>query len=600
MDYKTAVQAALNGEEEGFLYLYETTYTKMFHKALFFVKNRSDAEDVLQDSYIKAERFLNTLDEPDKFPIWFSKIVETTSKNFIRKMNRKPITFFGLANDSQDKEVYNSEIVDEDNLFRPEESYSEKEIRIIFRELIDSLSDEQRICILMHHFDEQTVNEIADTMNCSVGTVKSRLFYGRKALRKKIEDMQEKGYNFYGAAPIPILKYFMEKDSMTSEFLKSADVSMESSKLTVLSKVDSVSNITTVSALKSTVGYKILAVCVAAAVVGGGMFVLGKYSDFNGFVKLLNINNEMIEDVNSVTVENNKDSNSSNINDNTIFNTDISSDIMEITDTKDADNTVRNISADYSKPESKASNKPAGLVSQSPTENSQAADSDKSTEDSRIVTVTEYVQIPQSTENGSQNSSVSDLGEKEKYSVEKIYSEVLDSLAELETEDNKYVYYLADLDNDGTIELITINYVNEPFNYEDIDDDAITQLNDGDKIIGDNRIKYIIEAYTFEENNSSYELKKLDGKFQSSYLYLYSFSFSEELANLKNNMATWQYDDNLYFIFDSLNVYKLRKSGDKFEGWYYFSDDYYDDITLFDIHSLYQISDKTPLNNLNK
>lgn len=93
MDYKTAVQAALNGDEDGFLYLYENTYTKMYHKALTYVKNKCDAEDILQESYIKAEKNLGTLTEPDKFPIWFSEIVANTSKNFLKSKKRKPVTF---------------------------------------------------------------------------------------------------------------------------------------------------------------------------------------------------------------------------------------------------------------------------------------------------------------------------------------------------------------------------------------------------------------------------------------------------------------------------------------------------------------------------
>lgn len=70
--------------------------------------------------------------------------------------------------------------------------------------MIDTLSAEQRMCVLMFHFENMSISEIAQTMNCSENTVKSRLNYGRKNLKVKVEELQKKGYRLYSVAPIPM------------------------------------------------------------------------------------------------------------------------------------------------------------------------------------------------------------------------------------------------------------------------------------------------------------------------------------------------------------------------------------------------------------
>ena len=72
---------------------------------------------------------------------------------------------------------------------QPELSFTDTEEQMIIREMIDSLSDEQRMCILMYYMEDLSVREIAETLGCSEGTVKSRLNYGRQNIKAKA--MQE-------------------------------------------------------------------------------------------------------------------------------------------------------------------------------------------------------------------------------------------------------------------------------------------------------------------------------------------------------------------------------------------------------------------------
>src|SRR5699024_5304281 len=104
--------------------------------------------------------------------------------------------------------------IEDDNLEnQPEAAYTRQETKELVHELLDSLSDEQRLCVLMFHIEGASIREIAQTLNCSENTVKSRLNYGRKNLRIRAEQLQKKGYKLYGIAPLPLLLYLFRTDA---------------------------------------------------------------------------------------------------------------------------------------------------------------------------------------------------------------------------------------------------------------------------------------------------------------------------------------------------------------------------------------------------
>lgn len=193
MNYSEAVQLAIKGEESGFHALYKMTYQSKFYLALKYMQNEEAAKDVLQDAYIKAFSRLDTLKEPERFSSWLGMIVANTAKNALKKQN--PILFCDITSDSE--EEYEYQIEDENIQNQPESAYSQKEVQELVRELIDSLPEEQRMCILMFYIEEQSIHEIAEALECSENTVKSRLNYGRKNIKKKAEELQKKGYKLY-------------------------------------------------------------------------------------------------------------------------------------------------------------------------------------------------------------------------------------------------------------------------------------------------------------------------------------------------------------------------------------------------------------------
>lgn len=210
MDYKEAVALARQGDERGYGFLYETTYKSKYYLALQYMKNEEAAQDVLQEAYIRAFTRLDMLTEPEAFPGWLGRIVANTAKNMLVKKN--PMLFSQMETE-EEGENFEYRIEDDSIENQPELSYTRQETRELVREMIDSLSEEQRMCILLFHIEGASIREIAVTLGCSENTVKSRLNYGRQNLKKKAEELQKKGYKLYSVAPLPLFLYLLRSQA---------------------------------------------------------------------------------------------------------------------------------------------------------------------------------------------------------------------------------------------------------------------------------------------------------------------------------------------------------------------------------------------------
>lgn len=215
MTMTEAVDAALLGDEKGYQYLYESTYSYNFYLAGKYLRNDQDAvNDVLQDSYIKAFNNLHQLEDPEKFPKWFSAIVTRTALNELRK--KKAVLFSQMQDEDSELDFsdnFESDRIDE----QPEALMDEVETKRLLQEMLDTLSDEQRLCIVMYYFEELSVREIAEELSVSENTVKSRLNYGRKNIKEKVLELEKKGTKLYSMLPIPFFLYLFKTDAKACE-----------------------------------------------------------------------------------------------------------------------------------------------------------------------------------------------------------------------------------------------------------------------------------------------------------------------------------------------------------------------------------------------
>ncbi len=210
MDYTEAIRLALEGEQRGYTVLFEKTYQKKYFLALQYMKNEAAAEDVMQEAYIRAFSKLDTLRKPEKFPGWFGMIVANTAKNALRK--NSPMLFSDIVAD-EEQEEFEYQIEDDNIDHIPERAYTRKETKQLAHRMLNSLSEEQRMCILMFHIEGLSIRQIASALGCSENTVKSRLKYGRDNIKIKGEELQKKGYELYSVAPLPLLLYLLRKEA---------------------------------------------------------------------------------------------------------------------------------------------------------------------------------------------------------------------------------------------------------------------------------------------------------------------------------------------------------------------------------------------------
>lgn len=189
------VHDALNGDKKGFEELYRATSKAVYFTCLSLVKNGTDAEDLMQDAYIAAFEKLPSLSEPEKFAAWVKRIAVNKCNDFLAKKGAHPEY-------PTDGEGAAEEPVGENIL--PEEYAENREKRRIVMDIMKkSLSDAQYRTVIMFYFDEMSVAEIAEAMDCPEGTVKYRLNAARSKIKKGVLNYEnrtdDKLYAFAGA-----------------------------------------------------------------------------------------------------------------------------------------------------------------------------------------------------------------------------------------------------------------------------------------------------------------------------------------------------------------------------------------------------------------
>lgn len=197
------VEAAKNGDRFALSEIYEKSYNTIYYVVKSIIADEDATQDVVQDSFMKAFRSISKLDNPSSFLPWMKRVATNTAKDWLKK--KKPILFSSMYTDDGDGDEQEPEFEDVDLTQQPEEALDAKTKKQLLWEIINDLSEEQRLVVSMFYFQEMSVADIAENLGVSQGTVKSRLNYARKKIECKVLDLEKKGTKLYGLAPIPFL-----------------------------------------------------------------------------------------------------------------------------------------------------------------------------------------------------------------------------------------------------------------------------------------------------------------------------------------------------------------------------------------------------------
>ena len=201
---KELVLSAKNGNKKAFDKLYELTSNDVWFTCVSLLKDEENAKDIMQETYITAFLKLDTLKDEEKFCGWLTAIATNKSKNKLK----------GKVEYQIDDEVLIAE-TETDELMLPEEYINKAEKRKVLLQIIeDTLSFNQYQVVLMFYFNELSIAEIAQALEISEGTVKSRLNSSRAKMKTAIEDYENKsGDRLHGVVVVPFFTTIFKEEA---------------------------------------------------------------------------------------------------------------------------------------------------------------------------------------------------------------------------------------------------------------------------------------------------------------------------------------------------------------------------------------------------
>ena len=178
------VRRAKRGDYKAFDLLVLKYQSTAIGIAMKFVKDLQIAEDVAQESFIKAYKSLDSFREESAFYTWLYRITTNTEKNYLISKKRKK--------ELLETEVLSSEEMDIFDIpggSSPEEILEANNLRELIFESLSNLPEDIRTAVSLREFEGLSYEEISEVLNCPIGTVRSRIFRGREIIQEKISPL---------------------------------------------------------------------------------------------------------------------------------------------------------------------------------------------------------------------------------------------------------------------------------------------------------------------------------------------------------------------------------------------------------------------------
>ena len=184
------VQRVQRGDKVAFEMLFTKYQRRVSRLVSRFVRSDAEVEDIVQESFIKAYRALGSFRGDSAFYTWLYRIAVNTAKNYLVAASKRPISLTQFEkNDDEDFE--------EDHFMSdaatPESELITKQIAETVNKTMNELPADLREAIMLREIEGMSYEDIADSMGCPIGTVRSRIFRAREAISQKIKPMLDVG-----------------------------------------------------------------------------------------------------------------------------------------------------------------------------------------------------------------------------------------------------------------------------------------------------------------------------------------------------------------------------------------------------------------------
>lgn len=173
------------GDKSAFDLLVIKYQHKIVHLVNRYVKDPSEAQDVAQDTFIKAYKALGDFRGDSAFYTWLYRIAINTAKNYLLSRSRRHSDYEVEMQDAEQTE----NALQLRDIETPENQLMNDQIIEVIKSAIEKLPEEMRVAITLREFEGMSYEEIAEAMDCPIGTVRSRIFRAREAIDEKLNPL---------------------------------------------------------------------------------------------------------------------------------------------------------------------------------------------------------------------------------------------------------------------------------------------------------------------------------------------------------------------------------------------------------------------------
>ncbi|MCM0035987.1 MAG: RNA polymerase sigma factor RpoE [Burkholderiaceae bacterium] len=174
------------GDKQAFDLLVLKYQRKIMRLLSRMIRDPGEIEDVAQEAFIKAYRALPQFRGDSAFYTWLYRIAINTARNWLAQNNRRPST--PSAQENEDGETFDAtdNLTDSSN---PESEMASRQIADTVNKAMNDLPEDLRNAIVMREIDGMSYEDIAESMNCPIGTVRSRIFRAREAIATRLRPL---------------------------------------------------------------------------------------------------------------------------------------------------------------------------------------------------------------------------------------------------------------------------------------------------------------------------------------------------------------------------------------------------------------------------
>jgi RNA polymerase sigma-70 factor (ECF subfamily) len=171
------IQRLCDGDLAALGALYDRYRLPVFHTALAITHDRQAAEDILQECFLKVNAFARRIDVSLPLEPWLYRVTVNLAYTYVSRRSRWLTSLESVI----------------DRLVAPARTNTEyhaemSELQTVIQQAIDGLPPNQRMTVILYYLNDLSLKEISYILDCPVGTVKSRLYYGREQLKRQLEE----------------------------------------------------------------------------------------------------------------------------------------------------------------------------------------------------------------------------------------------------------------------------------------------------------------------------------------------------------------------------------------------------------------------------